>query len=482
MTTTNSFDVADLEQFSMPTLLTPEQRARAVEAMRGYLAAPVEDDDQTPQERQTKRDQVRVELIESKLKPLLLRFLQGEISLEEFKSTNDSINKSQNQWGFKGIKGQMFFNLVVNIADDLHECSEEIKAALTMPANEDMARSRIRNFHSYVKRIGDQHVEGGGSKQGRPKVSSIPFFLSYFWQIQDRQRWPVFYSNGVNTMTDLNLWQPTGEWADDYVEFKRIFEELASVFTESTGKPFSFYDVEHVFWFKGGSPYNAPTPPAAGVVNPAPVIPATQTPVVVSETLLRLPESYVPPVVAILPRIARNESQLFEVAKASGTTVERAFEKNLNATFTILGYETKLLGQGQGRVPDGLAIAQDDRYGIIWDAKVRTNGYSMGTDDRAIREYIVTQSRELKKRRGLRNVYYAIVSSGFSDDYDDAIQTLKMETDVNEVCLIEADALVAMVDAKLRDPQQVSLGPDGLQRLFCQSGLMTGEDVRDTLL
>ena len=32
--------------------------------------------------------------------------------------------------------------------------------------------------------------------------------------------------------------------------------------------------------------------------------------------------------------------------------------------------------------------------------------------------------------------------------------------------LVQADALIAMVDAKMRAPSQVSLGPDGLQRLF----------------
>ena len=51
-------------------------------------------------------------------------------------------------------------------------------------------------------------------------------------------------------------------------------------------------------------------------------------------------------------------------------------------------------GQGQGRVPDGLALAQDDNYAILWDSKIRKGGYSMGTDDRAIREYITTQSRD----------------------------------------------------------------------------------------
>ncbi|HXJ14088.1 MAG TPA: hypothetical protein VNH19_17570, partial [Candidatus Limnocylindrales bacterium] len=146
------------------------------------------------------------------------------------------------------------------------------------------------------------------------------------------------------------------------------------------------------------------------------------------------------------------------------------------------GYETKLLGQGKGRVPDGLALSLDDSYAILWDAKVRGDGYSMGTDDRAVKEYITTQSRELKKRQGLRNIYYLIVSSEFADDYDDAIRTLKMETDVNEVCLVEADAMVAMVEAKMRSPREVSLGPDGLQRLFSVSGVLSADGVRKNLV
>jgi hypothetical protein len=95
------------------------------------------------------------------------------------------------------------------------------------------------------------------------------------------------------------------------------------------------------------------------------------------------------------------------MAKSSGTSLSKAFEKSIHAAFTILGYDTKLLGQGMGRVPDGLAVEPDSSYAILWDAKVREGGYSMGTDDRAIREYVNTQSRELKRRRSLRNIYYA---------------------------------------------------------------------------
>jgi hypothetical protein len=38
-----------------------------------------------------------------------------------------------------------------------------------------------------------------------------------------------------------------------------------------------------------------------------------------------------------------------------------------------------------------------------------------------------------------------------------------------------------MVDAKLRNPQQVTLGPDGIQRLFSSSGIVTVEVVMQVL-
>lgn len=456
--------------------LTDAQKERVRELVRDYISAPANEAGLTPMEVNSTLDRSRAELIKSGLAPLISGYLAGETSISEFKSKIDGINKRNNYWGFKGIKGQMFFNMVTNVADDEGECDQELKSAIQAPQNDQIASSKIKNFLSYVKRLGDQWTEAGNTRYGRPKSGSIPFFLSWFWQVQAATAWPVYYTAGVNALNDLNLWQPTEDLAANYLTFKQIHEELKVLLTGELGKSATLYDVEHVLWFKVGNPYEA----SKGLYINDPTWAAKQdkssTP---DDEDGYLPQSYVPPIVSVLPSMASHDEVLVKAAKRSGTSLERAFEKHIDAAFSILGYETKLLGQGAGRVPDGLAIAHDESYAILWDAKIRANGYSMGTDDRTIREYIQTQSRDLKKKRFLRNIYYVIVSSTFADDYDDPIRTLKMETDISEVALLEADALVAIVDAKLRDPLGISLGPDGLQRIFATSGLISAAQVND---
>ena len=460
------------------SILDDTQIARAIKAMEAYLSAPPDKDSKkTPVQEGAELDQKRHALIADRLLPVLTKFLEGDLPLTEFKPEIDRINKQNELWGFKGIKGQMFFNLIYNACLDENELTSELKSALVCPTDESTAKSRIRNFASYVRRIGDDHVAAGNSKASRPKPSSIPFFLSYFWQLQQPDKWPVFYTNSVQMLSDLNLYQQAEDLAEAYIDYTRLHGELQDAFSKNASKPFTLYDVEHVWWRVGQEKLVARQATAAPSAYPEAAPVQTAPPVDPDQ----LPDSYVPPIVGIIPRLAFNDGSLEVVAKASGTSVPRALEKSVHAAFTILGFETQLLGQGQGRIQDGLAVANDYSYAILWDSKARQNGYSMGTDDRTIREYITTQSREIRRRRHLRNLYYVLVSSGFKDEFDDLIRGLKMETEISEVVLVEAEALVVMVDAKLRDPNQLTLGPDGLQRLFCKSGTLTAQDVREEL-
>jgi hypothetical protein len=226
-----------------------------VEVMRLYLNVPPNEQGQTPAQRDEEGDKDRATLIDGTLKPMVEAYIGGKVPFEEFKSKVDRINRRQNRWGFRGIKGQLFFNQVVKVAGDAAECDKEIKAAIAVPPSEDVARTRINAFAGYVRRIGDAHVKAGRSKRGRPKPSSIPFFLSYFWQIQDQRTWPIYYTNAVSTLSALGLWQPNDDLAESYIGFKRLYEELAQKFSQASRKPFDLYGVEHVFWFIGEHPF-----------------------------------------------------------------------------------------------------------------------------------------------------------------------------------------------------------------------------------
>jgi hypothetical protein len=465
--------------------LHDEQLAVALRLLREYLAAPANPDGRTPFELQSERDEGRVKVIQEQLAPLLQSYLDSRVALEQFKTQNDGINKREERWGFKGIKGQMFFNMVYNTAADEERLNHELRSALTVPRDEAAAADQLRRFAEYVTWLGEEWQSAGESKAGRPKVGSVPFFVSYFWQIQNRAVWPVYYTNSVKVMETFNLWQPTGEPGPDYIAYKRIHDQLAEAFTRESGHQFDLYRVEHVFWFKGGNPFGGskPLPPPAPVNTGTPVVRAPPSPPTAppSVAISQLPDSYIPPVIAVLPEMAWGGEAIRKAAEASGISVEKAFEKYINAAFTMMGYETILLGQGRGRVPDGQALDAQNSYALLWDAKVRGEGYRLGTDDRTIKEYVTNASRDLERGRRLRNIYYLVISSEFADDHDDTIRLLKMETDVSEVCLVEADALVEMVEARLRSPLEVTLGPDGLQRLFAVSGIITREDVRECL-
>jgi hypothetical protein len=121
----------------------------------------------------------------------------------------------------------------------------------------------------------------------------IPFFLSYFWQIQRPDIWPVYYTSTVQIIETMNLWQSTGEIGEDYLTYKRLHETLAQLFSEDANRKFTLYDVEHVFWFKSGRLLPGPEPLVAKSGPGKQATPSDQS-----------FDSYVPPIVAIIPRLA----------------------------------------------------------------------------------------------------------------------------------------------------------------------------------
>ena len=170
---------------------------------------------------------MRIEVIEQKLKPLLGRYFDGSLAAADLQRQVDATNRQNPLWGFGGIKGQMFFNLLMKTAEDLSEFDTQFRSAIRVPAGEEDAATCLRNFKSYVVRIGRQFLEAGGDVRKRPNPNSSAFFVSYFWQIQEREVWPVYYTNSVQVIEGMNLSEETGEIGQDYLTYKRLHETLS---------------------------------------------------------------------------------------------------------------------------------------------------------------------------------------------------------------------------------------------------------------
>lgn len=413
---------------------------------------------------QEELDLKRREII-PQVQALIHQFLKDEIPLEEFKTILDGINKRNRLWGFQAINGQMFFNVLTKISiagDRLEEFRTILKKVMIAPSTIEDAKKRIEEFSIFVSSLAKYCVD----LRGAPKVGSIPYFLSYFWQIQEPDNYPIYYSSMIHSLRDVDIWNPSGNVSEDYFSFFHLEKEMQEYLTNTTGRNLHLWDVEHAFWFHTQIEITtSPVPESKSL--PGEII------------LEELPESYLPPVVSILPIFAVNDPQINKICQKLGRTIEKEFEERIAILFGMLGFDTELLGQGHGRVPDGVAVSDEYRYAIIYDAKVRQQAYTMGTDERAIREYIVSQGDRLK-RRGIKNIYFMIISSGFTGDHDDAIRGMKIDTNVNEVLLVEVAALLAMLEGMLRNPA-INLGPEGIQRLLAFSGILTESAVREFL-
>jgi len=437
-------------------MLNQSQIAQCRQRIDAYLA------DQSSAE----LDRNRVGLIPT-IAGLIADYRAGSLELPVFKTKIDSLNKQNQFWGFKGMSGQMFFNMMFNTSADhglLDRFDQLLKWTIEKPSDSAAAKLAIDEFVTQAANLGQFFPDG----RAAPRTGSVPFFLSYFWSMQDWQRWPIYYSSMVKSLIGAGISSFSGSPGANYLEFLAINEDLLSEYA-STPNQVTLWDIEHAFF----SNDEAPAAQARPVV-PSPAVQDTRDGHQNGPDL-SLPASYIPPIVSILPELARNADGMIKTCEHIGISVEKVFEQRVAVLFSIFGYSVEALGQGYGRVPDGIAIAPTNNYAIIYDAKVRKDGYALGTDDRAIKEYINSQIDQLR-RRGMRHVYFAIITSAVNGDFDDFIRSIKMETDIRELVFFEIDALMALLELRLQS-NEFDLGPRGMQSYFAQSGVVRLSDI-----
>ena len=187
-----------------------------------------------------------------------------------------------------------------------------------------------------------------------------------------------------------------------------------------------------------------------------------------------LSESYVPPVVAGLPALARQEQAVCAECAAIGRRVEVEFERRVAIALELLGLRVQRLGQGFGRNPDGIAVCHSGGWALVYDAKAYADGFRVGTEDRKFIEYI-EKARASLETDGIRKLYFGVISSSFANGSESIAVELARKTSAKAVVLIEADALVALVEWKLR--LGLRCNADALERAIGNSVILRARSI-----
>lgn len=119
------------------------------------------------------------------------------------------------------IRSRIFLKQIYKAADHPEATARVLVEALRLPRDSAEAHRKINNLEAEVRRI----------RQGRyPEPGRSALLASYFWALQDRTNWPVFWLSArkfIKCLTHENL--PTSkpsEPADSYQRYQQAIQEF----------------------------------------------------------------------------------------------------------------------------------------------------------------------------------------------------------------------------------------------------------------
>jgi hypothetical protein len=172
------------------------------------------------------------------LREIIRRFQSGESSAAEFRSAMDTFSKTTRLWGFGGTSGQMFLNMLVKATDE-GTLANALREALPAPADEDACRQKFADFLAFVEEARERARSIGVSP---PSLGYAPYFLTFFWEAEDREAWPIYYPNSRDTLAKNGLFRDTGPLAERYLAYReQIFRLRDELDTDTWG-------VESLLW------------------------------------------------------------------------------------------------------------------------------------------------------------------------------------------------------------------------------------------
>jgi hypothetical protein len=383
-------------------------------------------------------DALRLEAIES-LSEIILQFKNKELSLGEFKTSIDSFNKRNNLWGFTAIKGQFFFNQLTKNLDDsgIEKIRELLVETITEPKDIKDALGKIEKLEKYCQNLFSKAKD----KRLVPNPKSVCYFLSYFWQVADNEKWAIYYTASIQALDEIGLWKEKTVQRENYEQFYFLNDEIKIALNEYSKRKISNWDVEHAFWHFRGNPNKKTEKKSKPTIIEKEKKKEENTNLIVSASFDL--SDY------IIPRVSKLV-ELGNTSDKSATKKGYEFEKIVAEVFEQLDFEVESLGQGTGRNPDAIIKFREENTAFLVDAKAYYSGYSLGTDDRAIREYINNYCPKLQKS-GYKKIGFIIVSNEFKTNFDNFINEITWDTDIKRFILLTSEALLYLLAFKTKN-------------------------------
>ncbi|MCD4686806.1 MAG: hypothetical protein K8S97_12805 [Anaerolineae bacterium] len=169
---------------------------------------------------------------------LINDFVQHHIDGEAFRAEFDQ--KTRTDWdtyGFKGLSGAMFLNMLLKHVPDTAELTEQLRDAVCLPVSVNAGREQMQVFQGYLEELIETRIVN--RRQIQP--GRLPFFLSACWHVQRPDIWPVYYQTGRVTLEAENLYTPLADPTASYFAFWDVYVEIVEALA------ISLSDLEH-FW------------------------------------------------------------------------------------------------------------------------------------------------------------------------------------------------------------------------------------------
>jgi hypothetical protein len=206
-----------------------------IEWWRGRQKAYLEDNTAVERDKliNLQRQQAQQEMLQT-----LNSFLDGKLSLKEFNATFQK--RTNERWGafhLRGMSGGLFFNKLVKYVPNEDAFAHLMRLMIQAPKDRREAQQRMHAFIQFIEGlISSQQVQRAQLQPAR-----VPFFLSIWWHIQTRERWPIFYGEVRHALMGK---EPSGSLLLDPVEL--YFAFCTQFITLAQTLSISSWELEHL--------------------------------------------------------------------------------------------------------------------------------------------------------------------------------------------------------------------------------------------